>query len=224
MKKVKKISKSVGVGTNLLLLTLVLIYLGDKLVDINLRFFDHWGYFSAILSLIIMDLFILRIYDFWRIDFFGFEEFKKNEENLDLIVVKNKFVKKIILWKKKGNKFLLLMFILWNSTLTVLYYRKGNFLFNGIKEGKTFLLFIISALVCNTKFVLAEYIKNLILKYMSLKDILILIAAICLSICIILIFIKMIRISLKEQKAKKKIEENNKFWFYIKNNRKLLDL
>lgn len=89
---------------------------------------------------------LIKIYDLVKKDWFSLELLKhRGEDDIE----HNSITRKITKHKKRGKYVLLIALLLGDPTLTVLYYREGSYLYNGIPSKKVLLLFLISIVLTN---------------------------------------------------------------------------
>lgn len=136
------VQRVIGVSNGVFLSPIVIIYFDD--------------YFKSIVALsiisIIMCLGLVMLYDFSKKDWLFLEELKQAQKNLDVVEGKSSITKKIAKWSNKNKGILFLLIVCLDPTIAVLYYRKGSYLYNGVKEIKIGVLFLVSTVVYNTIF------------------------------------------------------------------------
>jgi hypothetical protein len=113
------------------------------------------GNFILILSIVIPVTFIMR---YLAIKFYD----KREEDSIGIEAIKSKslskketLVAKILRFLLKIGKFAAYLIVAIDSTATVIYFRKGSKLWNGIPDRKTWVLFILSNIICSITIILA---------------------------------------------------------------------
>ncbi len=113
------------------------------------------GNFILILSIVIPVTFIMR---YLAIKFYD----KREEDSIGIEAIKSKsinkketLVAKILLFLLKIGKFATYLLVGLDSTATVIYFRKGSKLWNGIPDRKTWVLFTLSNIICSITIILA---------------------------------------------------------------------
>ncbi len=138
------VQRVIGVSNGVFLSPIVIIY------------FDSYVKSIVVLSFIsiVMCIALIMLYDFSKKDWLFLEELKQTQNNLneDVVIGKSSITKKIAKWSNKNKGILFLLIVCLDPTIAVLYYRKGSYLYNGIKELKIAVLFLVSTVVYNTIF------------------------------------------------------------------------
>lgn len=114
------------------------------------------GNFILILGIVIPVTFVMRFlaikfYDKKQKDFLGIESIKSKS-----LKEKETSISKILKFLLKIGNFAAYFIVFLDSTATVIYFRKGNRLWNGIPDRKTLILFILSNIICSITIALAS--------------------------------------------------------------------
>ncbi len=114
------------------------------------------GNLGLILLIVIPSTFFIRylmikIYDKNKIDILGIEAIKAKIEH-----GKEAMIAKIIKTLLEISEIDVSIIVFLDSTATVIYFRKGNNLWNGISDKKTWVLFISSNIICAITIVLSS--------------------------------------------------------------------
>ncbi|ETB63953.1 TPA: hypothetical protein DIC38_01525 [Candidatus Nomurabacteria bacterium] len=114
------------------------------------------GDLNLILLIVIPSTFIIRCviiktYDKNKIDIFGIEAIKAKIE-----IEKETMIAKIIKILLGISKIAVYVIVLLDPTATVIYFRKGSKLWNGIPDKITWALFILSNIICSITITLSS--------------------------------------------------------------------
>ncbi len=141
-------------------------------VIINPAFVYLLGYTISVVAstivTIVIGIIMLKLYDLFKVDWFLLESLKKAHQDKNQLHSENKALQLIIKWAESNKKLLFLFFFLRDAFVTVIYFRKGAFLYDGFQETRIKLLFFASALSINiwwnaiiyTGFSLFDYLKS----------------------------------------------------------------
>ncbi len=134
----------------------------------------YFNFEKSLLFLFFSSLIISRLlvflYDYMKIDWFSIEEFKKIKEDSKINIENNIFIDTIIKWSKKSKYLLMIFFLAWDPAATILYYREGSYLYNGIPNKKVLFLFLLSSLLSTVVLILG--ISGLIILWKNLLNLL----------------------------------------------------
>jgi hypothetical protein len=100
------------------------------------------------LSSLIIRYIIIIIYDLIKVDWLLIEHLKEKHQQKQEATQNSSITRKISKYKRIGKNFLLVALIFIDPVITVLYYRKGHYVWNKIPNIKTLILFVISVMIC----------------------------------------------------------------------------
>jgi hypothetical protein len=106
----------------------------------------------------------VKIYDFYKIDFFMIEALKKSQCENNQFYDKSIIVSIILKWTQKNKIILGLLLACQNVGLVVIYFRDGFYDYNGFCGKNIKLIFFIYLLIINIYWNIGVYISNLAIK------------------------------------------------------------
>ena len=113
---------------------------------------------------LIIGIISIRIYDFYKIDFFMIEALKKSQCENSQFCDKSIIVDIILKWAQKNKIILGLLLASQNLGLVVIYFRDGFYDYNGFCGKNIKLIFFIYLLIINIYWNIGIFIGNLTIK------------------------------------------------------------
>lgn len=107
------------------------------------------GMFMTFLCTFITSFLMILIYDYLKKDLILIELLKKSQEEKTIQINHNSVTRKIVKHSKFGQRFLVLILMIWDPTITLIYCRPGHYRWNRIPNMSMFVLFFLSSLSCN---------------------------------------------------------------------------
>ncbi|MEI6352376.1 MAG: hypothetical protein WCO35_00340 [Candidatus Nomurabacteria bacterium] len=115
----------------------------------------------------------IKLYDYFKDDWFSIEAFKKAKfENLELDEKDNSLAtKKITKLLKMGGKvsgkvLLLLVLLSWDPSIFVIYFRKGFYLYDGMKGWKIKIYFLMSVIMSTIALTPSAFLLNTLINFL----------------------------------------------------------